>query len=217
MERTITVRGTGTLRRKPDWIEISMTLKSLDRSYTRSAEKSAEQLSALQRALKNAGLPAEALKTASFRIDAEQEGQQDESGRYRNVFIGFACVHELKLEFPFDTGKLARAVDAITYCVADPELSVHFTIHDRETAEDELLASAAANARKKAEALTRAAGVTLGELLSIDYSCRETDFYSPTGLGMGKRGAVRATVMDLAITPEDVELSDSAAFIWSIR
>ena len=217
MERTITVLGTGTIRLKPDWTEITMTLKSLDSSYAGSAEKSAEQLSALQSALESAGFPTEALKTASFRIDAEHEGQQDENGRYRNIFIGYACIHELKLEFPFDTVKLARAIDAITFCVADPELNVRFTVRDREAASDELLASAAANARKKAETLAKAADVTLGELLRIDYHCKETDFFSPTGFGMGKRGAVRATVMDLAVAPEDVELNDSAAFVWEIR
>ena len=213
----LTVRGTGTLRLKPDWTELSMTLKSLDKDYARSAEKAAEQLDALQRALEDADFSAEALKTTGYRIDTEHESQQDENGHYRSVFIGYACVHELKLAFAFDTVKLARAIDAVTRCVADPGLDVRFTVRDKDAASDELLAAAAANARAKAETLAKAAGVTLGELLRIDYNCGEPELYSPTGFGMAKRGAVRATVMELTMAPEDVEASDSADFVWAIR
>lgn len=217
MNRTITVRGTGTLHRKPDWTEITMTLKSLDRSYIKSAEKASAQLGALLNALAGIGFDTDAVKTEDFSVSAEREGKQDKDGRFRNVFKGYACRQNLKLEFPFDTARLSEVIETISACTADPELDVNFTIHDREKAADELLTAAAANARKKAETLTKAAGVTLGELVEIDYNCRTPDFHSPTGFAMEKHTAVRGTVMNLAMNPADVELTDSAAFVWEIR
>ncbi len=47
------------------------------------------------------------------------------------------------------------------------------------------LAEAVKNSRKKAELLTEAAGVSLGELLSIDYSWGEVHFRSSTALEYG--------------------------------
>ena len=216
MERTITVRGTGTLRRKPDWIEIGMTLKSLDRDYAESAEKAAAQLDALRKTLCAIGFSEDALKTENFYISTEHESKQDKNGHFRNVFKGYACRQGLKLEFPFDTGRLSEVISAISACTADPELNVSFTIHDREKAADELLVSAAANARQKAETLTKAAGVRLGALISIDYHCGTLDFESPTGFLWEKRAAVRATAMELDMDPEDVELNDSATFVWEL-
>lgn len=217
MERTITVRGTGTLRLKPDWTEITLRLKSLDRSYAKSAEKANAQLAALKGALAAAVFPEDSLRTVNFSVDAEREGKPDKDGHYRNVFKGYACIHELKLEFPFDIGRLSAAIAAVSGCTADPEMNVRFTVRDREKAVDELLSSAAANARQRAETLTKAAGVTLGALVGINYNVRTQDFDSPTGLLMAKHANAQGTVMDLAMSPEDIELSDSASFVWEIR
>lgn len=217
MNRTITVRGTGTLQLRPDWTEISITLKSMDRNYSKSAEKAATQLSILREALANAGFNEAALKTASFAVNAEHEGRQDKDGQYRNVFVGYACIQALKLEFPLDTGRLSAAIEAITGCLADPELDVHFTLHDKEAASDALLTSAAKNARKKAETLAMAAGVTLGELVSIEYAHSTPEYESSTELRMAKQSALLGDAMNLTFQPEYVETSDSAVFIWEIR
>lgn len=51
---------------------------------------------------------------------------------------------------------------------------------DKEAVDAALLDSACANAKAKAEILTKASGVTLGELVSIDYNWGELHLYSPT-------------------------------------
>ena len=51
---------------------------------------------------------------------------------------------------------------------------------DKEAVDAAPLDSACANAKAKAEILTKASGVTLGELVSIDYNWGELHLYSPT-------------------------------------
>ena len=83
-----------------------------------------------------------------------------------------------------------------------------------------LLASAAANAREKAQVLCRASGVELGKLIRIDYSWDELNLVSPTRyeladcamplMAAGKRCAPE-------IQPDDIDLHDTAAFVWELE
>lgn len=217
MNRTITVRGTGNVSLKPDQTIVSLTLKSLDKDYEKSAQKAAQLLEALRRALAEAGFGENELKTESFSIWAEHEGRPDKNGVYRNVFKGYACSHSMKLEFDFDTERLAAALRAIAGSVADPELNISFAVKDRAAAEEALLRSAAANAGKKAAILADASGVQLGELLCIDYSWGEKPMLSETSCRIEAKAMAARRDMNLDMAPADIRLSDSASFVWEIK
>ena len=80
-----------------------------------------------------------------------------------------------------------------------------------------MLRSAASNAKRKAEILCDASGVTMGELISIDYNWGELDIYSHTCynscedvMPIMARGAVD-------IDPEDIDVTDTATFVWEIK
>lgn len=72
---------------------------------------------------------------------------------------------------------------------------------------------------EKAEILTKASGVTLGELVSIDYNWGELHLYSPTRYEMEDdclmKISAAPTAMD--IEPDDIDVSDSVTFVWEIR
>lgn len=76
-----------------------------------------------------------------------------------------------------------------------------------------------ANAKAKAEILTKASGVTLGELVSIDYNWGELHLYSPTRYEIDPpcmaRASATPTAMD--IEPDDIDVTDSVTFVWEIR
>lgn len=82
-----------------------------------------------------------------------------------------------------------------------------------------LLQSACANAKAKAEILTKASGVTLGELVSIDYNWGELHLYSPTRYEMDEACMMRASAAPTAmdIEPDDIDVSDSVTFVWEIK
>lgn len=52
MQRTITVKGVGTVRVRPDQIELGLGMKAKDRSYQRAMESAGEQLLACRAELK---------------------------------------------------------------------------------------------------------------------------------------------------------------------
>lgn len=212
MNRLITVKGTGKVRLKPDLTVVSMTLKTVDPDYDRSMQQGAALLERLRESLLAVGQ--RDLKTTSFRVYTEQENRRDPDGNYTSVFVGYACVHSLKLEFALDTQMLSKVLGAIAHCVADPELSIQFTVKDKEAVDEALLKSAASQARRKAEILAEAAGVALGQLVSIDYNWGELDICSPTVFSVKRMAADNSA--EMRMEPEDIELEDSAAFVWEI-
>ena len=71
----------------------------------------------------------------------------------------------------------------------------------------------------KTEILTKASGVTLGELVSIDYNWGELHLYSPTHYEIDPPCLARASATPTAmnIEPDDIDVSDSITFVWEIR
>ena len=216
MSRTITVKGTGRVSLAPDLTAVTMTLDTVDKNYDRAMERSAALLDGLREALAAVGFDKKELKTTSFNVSTRYEGQRDSDGNYRNVFVGYACVHGLKLEFDFDTKRLSAVLSAIARCVAEPSLNVRFTVRDSEAAADALLQSAAENARRKAEVLATASGVKLGELLSVNYSWGELNVYSDTDYCVEEKCMAMPMRANMDLTPDDIELSDTATFVWEI-
>lgn len=216
MNRTITIKGVGRLSLKPDQVAVTLRLKTSDPVYEKAMRTATAELAQLRAAITGVGFAEDDLKTASFDIDTAYESDCDRDGNYRRRFIGYRVTHELKLEFAYDTQRLSRALGAFAACVAEPELTIRFTVKDPDAVNAALLESACVNAREKAEILTRAAGVTLGTLLSIDYNWGELHLYSPTRYEMADECLARLAP-SMAIEPEDVDVSDSAVFVWEIR
>lgn len=216
MNRTITVKGTGSVSLTPDLTEISMTLRTLDRDYDRAVAQSAALLDGLREALKSIGFEKDDLKTRSFNIGTQYESQRDSQGNYRSIFAGYACIHDLLLEFDFDPQRLSDAIRAIARCIAEPELNIRFSVRDRESASDALLRSAAENARHRAEVLASASGAALGQLVSIDYSWGELDIYSRTNYAMDAKCMAMPESAAMDFNPDDIRLEDRVTFVWEL-
>lgn len=216
MDRTITVRGTGSVSVAPDLTVLRVTLKSLDKEYEKAMADASAQIAKLQAAVQAVGFAEEDLKTESFNVCSEYEGVQDERGNYKNVFKGYACMHAMKLEFAFDTKLLSAVLSAAAKSTAEPELNISFTVKDKNAVSEALLKNAAENARQKAEILCAASGVRLGELLSVNYDWSELHMVSPTSFGMERQCMAKNAMADMAFHPDDISVSDSAAFVWQI-
>lgn len=215
--RSITVKGTGRISVKPDLIVVSMTLETKDSEYEKTMETAAEKIELLNKSLEEIGFEKESVKTTNFNVSTDYESVRDKNGGYKRVLKGYVSSHNLKVEFDFDTKKLAKTLSAISRCLATPEFSVSFTVKDPTALNGELLKSAARNAREKAEILCSASGARLGELTNIDYNQVDINVYSPTGYRLESSRMMKAEALpDIEIEPDDVTVNDSASFTWEI-
>ena len=219
MNRSITIKGIGKLSLKPDQTVVSLTLKTVHADYDKAMDEAAKHLEQLRGALVGIGFTKDDLKTTNFNVNTEYESERDKNGNYKRIFIGYSVTHQLKLEFDFDSQRLSQTLGAIAGCIAEPELNVQFTVKDKEAVDAALLQSACANAKAKAEILTKASGVTLGELVSIDYNWSELHLFSQTQYDM-EDACMRmasAAPTSIEIEPDDIDISDSVTFVWEIK
>lgn len=219
MNRTITIKGIGKLSLKPDQVVVSLTLKATDKNYDKAMDTAAQHLEQLGGALVGIDFAKDDLKTTNFNVGTEYESERDKNGNYKRIFIGYSVTHQLKLEFDFDSQRLSQTLGAIAACIAEPELNVQFTVKDKEAVNAALLESACVNAKAKAGILAKASGVTLGDLISIDYNWGELHLFSPTRYDMEDAcmNLSNATSTSIEIEPDDIEVSDSVTFVWEIR
>lgn len=216
MDRCITVTGTGNYAAKPDLIIVTLSLSALDQDYEKAMSEAGVQIEKLRSSLLPLGFQKDQLKTESFYASAQYESKKIRNGDYQRYFEGYKVDHRLKLELDFDTKKLGRVLSAISKSGSEPEVNIAFGLRDREAACAFLLEDAAKNARRKAEILVKASGVSLGELISVNYSWDELKLFSFTDCYCGNDNRNYCKNVELDIEPEDVKVSDSATFVWKI-
>lgn len=219
--RTIRVTGKGQLRIKPDLTRITITLTGLYKEYGDTLRRSSEDTEALRRLISGFGFEKTDLKTLSFNIDSEYEGY-DDNGVWRQRFSGYRFRHMMKLEFPSDNDRLGRILYALANCDISPEFRLSYTVKDPEAAKNELLGRAVADAADKAGVIARAAGVSLGNIQSIDYSWEQSDLeVRPVNRVMAAGAPMAKTAMadaayEMNIEPDAIETSDTVTVVWEI-
>ena len=115
-KRTIHIRGTGHAAQIPDQVVLSLTLTAQNKEYSAAVKIGSQQVEMLREAIVEAGFKADDLKTINFNVRAVYEREEVRDGaakRFREIFVGFECRHDLKLTFDFDNEKLNAAVDTI--------------------------------------------------------------------------------------------------------
>lgn len=216
--KTITIKGMGQIALKPDLIVISMKMETVDKEYDKTMELSAKRIEALNKALEEIGFKKESILTTNFHVSTRYESIRDKDGIYKNVFKGYDCIHNLKLEFDFSTKILAKVLSKISLCLAKPELSITFTIKDQTKVNEELLKSATKNAKEKAMILSSSSGVTLKDLISINYDFKDISLYSNTEYTVENRCMMQAEsyLANINIEPDDIKINDTITFVWEI-
>lgn len=216
MGRMITVKGIGKVSQRPDYVEITMMLQTSDKDYEKTIETASMKLEEVNEKVREAGFDKTALKTTEFTINTSYDEVQDSNRHYRNVFKGYICQQALKISFDFDRQVLSKTLSMFSKLASHPKIDVEFTVRDSTAVSEKLLQDAAANAKRKAEILTKASGATLGKLLSIDYDWGEISVFSDTEYSFMHESGIHTDMNMPDICPDDIHVKDTATFIWEL-
>ncbi|MEG2002156.1 MAG: SIMPL domain-containing protein [Clostridia bacterium] len=212
--KTMAIKGTGEASGMPDKIEIKLTLISEDKIYEKMMTKANVDLERLKKDLTAVGFSDEDFKTTNFNVESVYDNVRNSSGEYIRVFKGFKCVHNLVFEFPYDTDKLAQTLFAISKSLTAPEFSIVFTVKDKTAMTEKLLQNAIADAKSKAEILSKASNVKLGDIQKITYNFDDIAMVSNTRFQ--PRLAATYDAANISITPEDIKINDTVLVEWEI-
>lgn len=220
--RTIRVTGKGQIKVKPDTTRITMSLEGTWPEYGETLRHSSQDTERLKDVLSAFGFERSDLKTLNFNVETEYESYKDK-GTYKQRLIGYKFTHMMKVEFPSDNDRLGKVLYALANCPLKPEFRLSYTVSDPEAAKNDLLGKAVTDAKEKASVLTQAAGVTLKDIQSIDYSWGEIDFeYRPMNRMLmadeylARPMAAESPSYDMDIEPDDIEVSDTVTVLWEI-
>ncbi len=218
--RTVRVTGKGQLKLHPDMTRITISLTGSHREYGELLRKTSEDTDKLKELFAKFGFERTDLKTQNFNIETEYEGYQEENV-WKQRFIGYRFTHVLKLEFDSDNDRLGKILFALANSDTSPEFRISYTVKDPESAKNELLGKAVADAAAKAAVLTKAAGVRLMDIQSVDYSWGEISLETRPMNRMMAAGAKMAVMeeasYDMDIEPDDIEVSDTVTVVWEIE
>lgn len=216
MARTLTVKGNGSVRLKPDMIIVRIDLRSRSDDYAETIDRGVEVLESVRTLLGRVGVDRESLRTSSFSIDAEYEPVPEEKGGGRKL-KGYVCSHRLRLELEFDMQQLSGVIAALALCREKPEVSIRFSVRDKNAVTETLLVNATDNAFDRAEILAEAAEIKLGQLISIDYSWGELPLESSTVFNASTMLSMPLAASGMAIEPEDIRAEENVTFVWEIQ
>ena len=226
MERKITVKGIGHITAKPDFVIINLTIEEVNKKYEKAVDEANKRINDLVSALSKIGFKPEDIKTVDYRVASNVEYKTNKKGVREYIKNGFRCSNRLKLSFDFDGEKLSKTVEKISDCVAEPKVNITFSVKDEEAVKDELLKSAGANAKRRAEILCESAGGKLGNLITVNYNWNDVSLLSPTSFDSINQtaslfeefsaAAPPSVAPTQSFAPDDIELNDSALFVWEI-
>lgn len=221
MNRTIRVTGKGKISVKPDTICMIMTLKDLYEDYEETLKESSKQLRVLQECFEKLGFNKTDLKTLSFNIDTNYERYRDKKDCWKEKFIGYEFEHETKIEFGLDNEMLGKVLKMLSACCVKPVIRIAYTVKDIDAIKNLMLERAISDSKYKAEIMTKAAGVKLGELVNIDYSWGEIELVShPIGEFfdcMKLSDDDYDDFFEMDIEPDDIKKSDIVTVVWEIE
>jgi len=187
--RTLTVSAQGTAERAPDQAVLTVAVESEASSARDAARTNATKMERVVAALREAGAPADKIRTIGYELHpvyARQERSEDPPR-----IAGYRAVNRLQVTLDA-LDRVGPVLDASIEAGANRASDLFFQLKDPSAARLEALQLATEKARREAQAVAAAAGETLGLIQSI-----HTDSYSapPPRPAMYER----AMAMDAAV------------------
>jgi hypothetical protein len=222
MERTIRVTGKGKLSVKPDTIRLRLSLEEVQKDYESTLQLSTELVEMLKDVFEGLGFERKALKTLYFNVDTEYESYQDKDKSWKRRFMGYKFEHRMKIEFASDNVLLGKVLYALANSPVRPEFSIEYTVSDPEKCKNELLGKAVADSKEKAKVISEAAGVSLEEIMNIDYSWGEIDLVTKPMDEMMLRcyessESCEPAGYNIDIEADDIDVTDTVTVVWGIQ
>jgi uncharacterized protein YggE len=160
--RTLTMSGQGEVSAAPDSVTLSAGVISQASSAAAGLAANGRRMQSVFAALKQLGVPDKDMQTSNFSVSP----QMSDAGDVPLHVTGYQVNNEVGVRLG-DVSKLGAALDALVTAGANQMNSVDFTIKDSAPLLTEARGQAVADARTKAETYAKAAGVSLGPILSI--------------------------------------------------
>lgn len=208
--RTLTVAGSGQAFLAPDVAYIYIGVHTEKPTAAEAVEENNAQTQALIEAIREFGIDAQDIRTTNFSIWPIDQFDPD-TGRptgektYAVDNTVYVTVRELD--------SLGDFLDTAVQAGANTVNSVQFDVADKDAVLQEARVDAMKDAGAQAEELAAAAGLTLGEVQSINF----VDNQFPIFDGKGRGGGAAAEAAAVPIQPGQLTFTVTVNVTYSLR
>jgi len=197
--RTITVAGEGEARGKPDIARATLGVDATAVKVGAALQDANARMSTLLGAVRRAGVADKDIRTTEFSVYFEQDPAPPRPGDSSRLSGRYHVRNAVEITIR-DLARASDVLDAALAAGGNAASGLSFAIGDPAPLRARAREEAVADARKRAEALARAAGVALGPVLSI----------SEGGSSAPRPMAARVMAMSAGPPVEAGELAESA-------
>lgn len=169
MRPQINVLGEGKAHVSPDMAVISLAVLKEAETAREAMDLNNADMAAVIAALKEEGIEARDLQTSGLSINPQYVYPNDNNGEEKPRITGYQVTNSLTVRIR-NLEKVGSVLDRSVSLGVNQGGNIIFTNDDPAEAMSEARKSAVDDARKKAETLAEAAGVTVGKVLSISES-----------------------------------------------
>lgn len=160
----IAVSAQGEAKAAPDRAVVTLGVQSRAATASDAARENARQQRAVLDTLRAMGFRSEQLATANFTVRPEYEPAPDRTGPPR--VTGYVVSNTVQVTL-HDTDRVGQIVDAALSTGANTVHGLSFSLSNPAPSRRDAIRDAVARARADAEALARAAGGSLGQIIEL--------------------------------------------------
>lgn len=207
-QRTITVTGQGEARAAPDLARLSAGVRTQAAEAKQALAANTQAMNKVFAAMRRAGIADKDMQTSNVSVRpiyaSHPPGQpQTEPAK----IIGYQVSNQVSVVVR-DLSKLGTDLDAFVGAGANQLYGVSFDIANPEPLQDRAREAAVKDAIRKAELMTKAAGVKLGKLLTMS----ESSSSGPVPKMALARAAMEAAPVPTAAGEQSVEARVNLTF-----
>jgi len=209
--RTLSVTGTGTIYMVPDLAYVNIGVRSEATEVSAALEDNNTQAIAISEALKEVGIEETDLQTANFNVYSVQQYDQN----YQPSYMTYAVENTLYV-IVRDLTKLSQVLDAALSAGANQIYGISFSLSDQQTALAQARDLAIKDAEAKAQATALTAGVTLGQIQSINVTS-SSYVQTSSQYGMGGGGMSADSQSSVPVSAGQVVVTYDANLVYVIE
>lgn len=205
----ISVSGEANVSVAPDLAQVDGGVTSEAKTAREASEANNAAMGKVLLALKGAGIEEKDYQTSRLSLQPLYATSSKVSETQRGI-VSFRASNRVTIKVR-DVGKIANVIDTMVTAGANEIGGISFVVTQASKALDEARTKAIADARRKAEIYAKAAGVTLGEPISIS----EEGAASPP-VFRSKMAAPMAGA-PTPVAPGEELLSITVSVTWAIK
>jgi uncharacterized protein YggE len=203
--RTLSMSGQGEVKAAPDTVTLSAGVTAQAPTAAAALAANNSRMQAVLATLTKQGVADKDVQTSNFSVSPQYANANDNQPPR---VTGYQVSNDVRVRLE-EVGKLGATLDALVGAGANQMNGIDFSIRDPAALLTAARSQAVADALAKAQTYARAAGVTLGPILSIS----ESDNGAPRPVFM----AMARTAKSVPVAMGEESVTANVSMVWEIH